>query len=151
MQPWGVMGENCFSSSQVTSGRLNGINGFNSRGRVWVWHRVRVSLVVRVLFEKLVSVRIKVRVRVSIWNQGTGATKVMSRDCSLASDLVKAPKCKNYCFCCSSEIINLTGIELKFAHLFIETLVWKNNSKIWELLHFISKIFKLTTSKIKTF
>ena len=38
----------------------------------------------------LVRVRVWARVRVWIRNQGTRAAKAMSRDCSLASDLVKA-------------------------------------------------------------
>ena len=37
-----------------------------------------------------VSISILGRVRVWIGNQGTRAVKVISRDCSLASDLVKA-------------------------------------------------------------
>ena len=36
----------------------------------------------------LVSLRVWVRVRVWLLNQGTSAVKVKSRDCSLANDLV---------------------------------------------------------------
>ena len=44
-----------------------------------------------VWFGVLVRVRVRVRVRLRVWilNQGTRAVKVMSRDHSLASDLVK--------------------------------------------------------------
>ena len=50
--------------------------------RAWYWVRVMVWFGV--------WVGVRVWVRVWIWNQGKRAFKVISRDCSLASDLVKA-------------------------------------------------------------
>ena len=43
-----------------------------------------------VWFGKVVPVRVRVWVRVWMWDQGIGAVKVVSRDCALASDLVRA-------------------------------------------------------------
>ena len=79
MQPWGVVSEKLLLGYHVTSSRING-KKVSFLGRVRGWNRVRIMVLFGVL----------VRVRAWIWNQGTRAVKVISRDCSPASDLLKA-------------------------------------------------------------
>ena len=46
-----------------------------------------------VWFGRIVRVRVRVWVRVWMRNKGIGAANVVSRDCALASDLVRANIC----------------------------------------------------------
>ena len=45
-----------------------------------------------VWFGRIVRVRVRVWVRVWMGNKGIGAANVVSRDCALASDLVRAQR-----------------------------------------------------------
>ena len=106
-------------------------------GRVGVWDRAGV----RVWFGVLVRVRVGVgvRVRVWIWNRGTGAAKVMSHECSLASDLVKA-KIPTYFRVTAKVLFHLIRkfVCNKIQESDLRTL---NITKRWELKFFLQKRF----------
>ena len=67
------------------------------RVRVWGWVRVMVESGTSSAFREWV----RVRARVLGYGFGVRGKKVKSRDCALASDLVKAPELARdiFCFC----------------------------------------------------